>query len=220
MLNVSLSRIGNFKVLCNGTAEVPKQMFFLVFFSPLGILVIDSHRFAVYDLWRLDLFWVCHWGTKAFSSLPVWGVLSQPAASIQHHPSSTPGPQSDSVQMTQSKKKKKKSCIVDTQNRESWGANLPVFPRKLFGNNKHKPLNLSLIKEELLFGLSIVWKLKPRSARNQELEQREGVLSSGIWGSWRGARSPGTGMLELFIVLILIMVSWVWKCQKLSDNAL
>lgn len=111
---------------------------------------------------------------------------------------------------------------MDTENCESWGANLPVFPRKLLGNNKQKPLNLSLIKEELLFGLSIVWKLKPRSARNQELKQLEGVLRYLRELTWcLESREGGVGrVMELFIVLILVVVSWVWKRQKLSNNAL
>lgn len=102
------------------------------------------------------------------------------------------------------------------------GANLPVFPRKLLGNNKHKPLNLSLIKEELLFGLSIVWKLKPRNARNQELKQLEGLLRNLRELMWcLESRDGDVGrVMELSIVLILVVVSWVWKCQKLSNNAL
>lgn len=49
------------------------------------------------------------------------------------------------------------------------------FQGSFCGGNKQKPLNLAWIKEELLFGLSILGQLRPRNARNQALKQLEGV---------------------------------------------
>lgn len=71
----------------------------------------------------------------------------------------------------------------------------------------NRPLSLASIKEELLLGLSVIWKLRPRNARNQEQKQLDMPPGSrGRW-QWRTTEEGGGPWMKKMVT--------VHKCHPL-----
>lgn len=70
MLNVSLLKIGHFRI-CAVEKQRHQRKFFILLLFFLGILVIEPHSFTFYDPWRLDLLRFSHWGIRVLTRHPI-----------------------------------------------------------------------------------------------------------------------------------------------------